>query len=294
MRSWSLRVPSINTYPIPPSVPPEHRGWVQELFTYWLARFDPRNANNDFKDGLVADETGKVTLGTQAIPVGRTASVAALTNRIANTGKATDQRFLPTVSVSNRLSAQNTDPLTSISDASTATITIAAHTVQYGAGLVSYSGGTISGAPVDTTLYVYGDDSDLQGGAVAYSYTTNPQTVVASNNRYYVGSIRTSKNAATANVSGATQANPCVITTSSAHGFDTGDTVTFSSVGGMTELNALPATAITKINATSFSLNGVNSTAYGAYTSGGTVTRANTSASGGGGGGGWAWGFELP
>lgn len=270
----------------------EHRGWVQELFTYWLARFDPRNPESDFADGLVAEADGSVTLD-EAYPQGRTATVGTLTSRIANTGKATDQKFLPTVSVSNRLSAQDTNPLTSTSDSSTATVTIASHTVRYGAGTVSYTGGTITGAPVDSLLYVYADDSDLAGGAVSYSYTTDPQTVVANNARYYVGQIRTAKNAATANVQNATQANPCVVTTTAAHGYDTGDTVSFSSVGGMTQLNTGSYT-ITRINATSFSLNGTDSTAFGAYTSGGTVTRTNTSASGGGGGAGWPWDFEVP
>ena len=41
----------------------------------------------------------------------------------------------------------------------------------------------------------------------------------------------------TVNVSAATKANPCVITTSSDHGFDHGDRVLLESLGGMTELN---------------------------------------------------------
>lgn len=293
MRSWNSRVPSINDYPIPPSVPPEHRGWVQELFTYWLARFDPRNPASDFADGLVAEDDGTVTLD-EAYPQGRDASVVDLTSRIGDTGKAVDQRFLPTVSVSNRLSAQNTDPLTSSSDASVATITVASHTVQYGAGLVSYTGGSITGLSVDTTYYVYGDDADLTGGVVPYSATTNPQTVVAGNSRYYVGAIRTAKNAQTWNVSGITQANPGVVTISSGPGPDTGDTVTFGSVGGMTEVNSLPETTVTKTGPTTFSLDGVDTTGFGTYTSGGTVTRTNTTAGDGGLGGGWDWGGALP
>lgn len=71
-------------------------------------------------------------------------------------------------------------------------------------------------------------------------------------------------------ITGATQANPCVIT-ATAHGFRTGITVTITGVGGMTQLNGNTYT-ITVINANSFSLDGVNSTGYGAYTSGGTAT----------------------
>ena len=70
-------------------------------------------------------------------------------------------------------------------------------------------------------------------------------------------------------ITGATKANPCVIT-SNGHGFRTGIQVTISGVGGMTQLNGNTYT-ITRIDANTFSLNGVNSTAFGTYTSGGTA-----------------------
>ena len=72
-----------------------------------------------------------------------------------------------------------------------------------------------------------------------------------------------------ANVTGATKANPCVIT-APAHGLSTGDEVAFFNVGGMTELNGNGYT-ITKIDADSFSLDGIDSSAYTTYTSAGTV-----------------------
>ena len=285
----------ITRIPPPPGTPPELRAWWQLVATQILSQIDARFSAWAGAAGLVANADGSITLKDGAGLDGRPASeITTVLSRVSDAGKAVDQRFLPTVSVSNRLSAQNTDPLTSSSDASVATITVASHTVQYGAGLVSYTGGSITGLSVDTTYYVYGDDAELTGGAVPYSATTNPQTVVAGNSRYYVGAIRTAKNAQTWNVSAATQANPCVITISSGPGPDTGDTVTFSSVGGMVELNSLSATTVTRINSTQFSLDGVNSTAYGAYTSGGTVTRTNTTAGAGGLGGGWDWGGALP
>ncbi len=71
-------------------------------------------------------------------------------------------------------------------------------------------------------------------------------------------------------IDGATQANPCVISTEIAHNLQTGDQVTFFKVGGMTELNG-NVYFITVISPTTFSLNGIDSTAYGAYTSGGYV-----------------------
>ena len=71
------------------------------------------------------------------------------------------------------------------------------------------------------------------------------------------------------NISGATQANPCQITTSSAHGYTTGDVVYISGVSGMTELNTNDYT-ITVTGASTFTLDSTDSTGYGAYTSGGT------------------------
>src|SRR5262245_22319796 len=74
--------------------------------------------------------------------------------------------------------------------------------------------------------------------------------------------------ALTGNIGGATKANPCVIT-STAHGLSTGQKITIASVGGMTQLNGNTYT-ITKLSADTFSLDGINSTAYTTYTSGGT------------------------
>ncbi len=72
---------------------------------------------------------------------------------------------------------------------------------------------------------------------------------------------------------GATQSNPCVITTLLDHNLHTGDQVNFFGVGGMTELNGSVA-FVTVLSPTTFSLDGVDSTAYGAYTSGGYAATA--------------------
>jgi hypothetical protein len=71
-------------------------------------------------------------------------------------------------------------------------------------------------------------------------------------------------------ITGASQANPCSIT-ATAHGFQTGDVVDIASVGGMTQLNGNSYT-ITRTGADTFTLDGINSTGYGAYTTGGTAT----------------------
>lgn len=82
-----------------------------------------------------------------------------------------------------------------------------------------------------------------------------------------------------ATITGATQANPCVITANS-HGFSTGDTITISDVVGMVQLNQ-NRYVITVINANSFSLNDlfgnpVNSSAFSAYTSGGIANKISS------------------
>ncbi len=69
----------------------------------------------------------------------------------------------------------------------------------------------------------------------------------------------------------ALQQNPCVISTAIDHGLSTGAQVTFMKVGGMTQLNTISA-FITVIDPQTFSLNDVNATAFGAYTSGGYVS----------------------
>lgn len=81
------------------------------------------------------------------------------------------------------------------------------------------------------------------------------------------------------NITAATQANPCQIT-SNAHGFSNGDWVYISGVGGMTQLNGnsyivAGATANT-FTLTDLNGNAVNSSLYTAYTSGGTVARYYT------------------
>ena len=73
-------------------------------------------------------------------------------------------------------------------------------------------------------------------------------------------------------ISGATKANPVVITTTTAHRFENGDTVSISDVVGMTELNGNSYTVAEKTS-TTFELSNTNGTGYTTYISGGTVTK---------------------
>lgn len=77
-----------------------------------------------------------------------------------------------------------------------------------------------------------------------------------------------------AEVSGISQAGLAQVTTTQEHGLTTGDIVTLQDVEGMTEVNDsatgtwLPY-GITVVDTTNFTLDGVDSSGYGAYTSGG-------------------------
>lgn len=71
-------------------------------------------------------------------------------------------------------------------------------------------------------------------------------------------------------ITGATQANPVVITSNS-HGFADGDTIFITGVGGMTQLNNNHY-IVANQSTNTFELSGVNGTGYSAYTSGGKAT----------------------
>jgi hypothetical protein len=69
-----------------------------------------------------------------------------------------------------------------------------------------------------------------------------------------------------------TKANPCQVTLNS-HGFSTGDFVNITGAGGMAQVNGITF-QITVIDANNFTLDGINSTGYTTYTSGGVATPA--------------------
>lgn len=70
-----------------------------------------------------------------------------------------------------------------------------------------------------------------------------------------------------------TQANPAVVTVSSIGDLQNGDLVVLSEVGGMTQVNfdGTNIYTVANIAGSTFELQGVDSSAYGAYTSGGVV-----------------------
>jgi hypothetical protein len=80
-------------------------------------------------------------------------------------------------------------------------------------------------------------------------------------------------------ITGATQADPVVVTTSAAHGYSNGDAVYIDSVGGMTELNRPTSEyRVANVTATTFELQNIDGTdidgtGFTAYTSGGNVQK---------------------
>ena len=74
-------------------------------------------------------------------------------------------------------------------------------------------------------------------------------------------------------ISGATQADPCVIT-ATGHGFSNGDKVSIRGVVGMVELNLETAYTVANKATNTFELAGVNSTGFTGYTSDGVATKA--------------------
>ena len=102
------------------------------------------------------------------------------------------------------------------------------------------------------------------------SSTGNPVTLQLITQRYVGQSFQILRQGTNASISGITQANPCVITTSAPHGINVGSKIDISGIVGMTQLNGVTAT-VSAVTSTTLTLGDVNSTTYTAYSSGGTI-----------------------
>ncbi len=253
-----------------------------------LAKQDIRYPQNDFASGLLANANGSVTVGTQAIPTGRTVGLPTLVSKIGDIGRAQDQRFMPMVNTGNRNSAQNINPLSSTGSAATAAIAVAAHTVQFGFGIVSYGAGSITGLTPLTNYHIYAADPTFAGGAVAYTATLARTDVVAADGYYYVGEIQTTNTTPTGSVTAATSTSPIVITIVG-HAFVTGNTVLPDDFpGDFAALDGNMYTA-TVLSADTFSVP-VDGSLFAAYVGpAGTVVRVAPPTDGVGSGGGWGY-----
>lgn len=109
------------------------------------------------------------------------------------------------------------------------------------------------------TKVVAGTDSLERNNVIFAAYSLDTTTGILTFTADWSGTI-----------SNITQANPGVVTVTG-HGRTTGNVLYLEDVGGMTELNGEPVT-ITVIDADTFSI-GVDTTAYSAYTSGGTAAK---------------------
>ena len=75
-------------------------------------------------------------------------------------------------------------------------------------------------------------------------------------------------------IAGISQGNPGVVTTTAPHGYSNGDTVFIQDAGGMVEINRRQL-AVAVLGANTFAI-GIDTSDYGAWTSGGTVARLYT------------------
>jgi hypothetical protein len=145
-----------------------------------------------------------------------------------------------------------------------------------GASITATNGGTTSNLTDgnDTTNLRTGSEATISGATLA-----DPCVITATGHGFSTGDRVVidgvvgmgAPTGSTATITGATEANPCVIT-AVAHGFSTGDTVRITGVSGMAELNNLQYT-ITVIGADSFSLDGIDSSAFTTYSSGGSAEK---------------------
>lgn len=119
-------------------------------------------------------------------------------------------------------------------------------TITFGPDIQRPAGGTATGS----------------AGAARYSYRV---TAAAADGEESLPALGVQNN-----ITAATQANPCAVTTTNDHKLATGDEIYISGVGGMTELNGRYYT-VTRTGAKTMTLDGVDSLGYGAFTAGGNV-----------------------
>lgn len=118
-------------------------------------------------------------------------------------------------------------------------------------------------------------DSTKKPRLQRFEFSTTQAYVIEFGNlycRFYKDNAQITQ--AAQNITGVTNANPAVVTYAGADNYANGDRVAAGGVVGTHQLNNREFTvANLNAGANTFELSGVNSTAYGAYTSGGTVAK---------------------
>lgn len=144
---------------------------------------------------------------------------------------------------------------------------------------VDYKGGATSRPGMKFVGKAYKSDYPVR--LIRFTFNTE-QTYVLEFGHLYIRVIKDGGYVLEAdkNITAITQASPGVIT-SNAHGFANGDWVYIAGVGGMTQLNG-DTFEVANVTANTFTLKdiysglAVDTTSYGAYTSGGTASRYYT------------------
>ena len=120
------------------------------------------------------------------------------------------------------------------------------------------------------TAFIFPTKDNMEARLVPFEFSTTQAYMIEFGNTYFrfykdYGIITNTPVV----ISGATQANPVVIT-AVAHGFSNADRVTINAVSGMTQLDNREF-VVANVTANTFELQGINGTGYDAYTSGGTA-----------------------
>lgn len=134
----------------------------------------------------------EIVLDIQAAQNAADAAQAAAND--AQTAASDAQAAADNVESVTKLSGSGTDGLIlSASDAgSDATINISAHTRIYADGSqVAVDSGSLTGLAYSTIYYIYYDDANFLGGAVAYQFTTTKTVAAQTGARHLVGQITT-------------------------------------------------------------------------------------------------------
>jgi len=106
--------------------------------------------------------------------------------------RATDSRLTGQTFAGGIQQTASVNPLSTYTDSTSATVSITAHTVNFGGALtVSYAAGSISGLGLGVTYAIYTDDSSFSG-ASSYVATTAFSDLTANTGRRLVGYIVTS------------------------------------------------------------------------------------------------------
>lgn len=217
--------------------------------------------------------------------------------RITNTNwTLTEISFEPSQAAPTALSLTNnytqSGDISAVTKANPAVVTSAGHGLSTGAeilitgvvGMTELNNNTYRIVTIDgDTFRLEGIDSKgysnyNSGGTWAVNGDVLKYKVTANNRDTFEESLP-GLSAATLSITGATQADPLVITTSVAHQLDYGDEVYINNVGGMTQLNdrrflVLDTPTSTTLQLMSTGRSVIDSTGYTAYTSGGTLQTA--------------------